>query len=110
MNLLHMAAQGDKVGTFLYLHNKNFDINAQDAKKSTALHWAAFSGSDKVVEYLLAQPNIQVDLVDEEGQTPLHLSALYGHVKIVKQLLMAGANRKVVNLKGETAFKLAQDN
>jgi ankyrin repeat protein len=64
MNLLHMAAQGDKVGTFLYLHNKNFDINAQDAKNSTALHWAAFSGSDKVVEYLLAQPSIQLDLVD----------------------------------------------
>jgi ankyrin repeat protein len=49
MNLLHMAAQGDKVGTVLYLDNKQFDINAQDSKKSTALHWASFAGSDKVV-------------------------------------------------------------
>ncbi len=49
MSLLHLAAQGDKISTFLYLHNKPFDINLRDAKLSTPLHWAAFAGSEKIV-------------------------------------------------------------
>ena len=55
MTVLHLAAQGDKTQTFLSLHHLNLNINAIDSKGSTALHWAAFSGGDKVVEYLVAQ-------------------------------------------------------
>ena len=45
MTMLHLAAQGDKPATFLYLHSKKFDINQRDAKLSTPLHWASFVGS-----------------------------------------------------------------
>jgi ankyrin repeat protein len=64
MGMLHLGAQGDKPNTFLYLHNKQFDINLRDAKLSTPLHWASFAGSEKIVEYLLAQPSIELDPVD----------------------------------------------
>ena len=55
MGVLHLAAQGDKINSVLYLHEMELDINLKDAKLSTPLHWAAFSGSDKIIEYLLAQ-------------------------------------------------------
>ena len=59
-----MAAQGDKPATLLALHHLGLDVNAVDSKGSTALHWASFSGGDKVVEYLLAQKGIKVNCID----------------------------------------------
>ncbi len=49
MGALHLAAQGDKVASFLYFHPLGLDINLKDAKMSTPLHWAAFSGSEQIV-------------------------------------------------------------
>lgn len=49
MGMLHLAAQGDKINSVLYLHEKEEDLNLKDAKLSTPLHWAAFSGSDKII-------------------------------------------------------------
>ena len=66
--------------------------------------------SESIVTYLLAQKEIELDPVDENGQTPLHLATAYGNTKIVKKLLRAGADRKIVNNKGEIALKIAQDN
>jgi hypothetical protein len=39
----HLAAQGDKVKTFLAI--QGLDINIKDGKKSTPLHWASYIGS-----------------------------------------------------------------
>jgi hypothetical protein len=50
MNIYHLAAQGDKVRTFLALQNINqFGINCKDFKNSTPLHWASYISSEKVV-------------------------------------------------------------
>ena len=54
LGVLHLASQGDKVKTFIYYGNK-IPIDELDHRRSTPLHWAAFSGSEKVTEYLLAQ-------------------------------------------------------
>lgn len=56
MTVLHLAAQGDKPATFLHLHPKKLNVNQKDDKLSTPLHWASFAGSEKIVDYLLAQP------------------------------------------------------
>ena len=55
VNALHLAAQTDKVETFIY-YRGILGINSIDRKKSTSLHWAAFMGNNRVVSYLLAQP------------------------------------------------------
>lgn len=52
--MYHLAAQGDRVRSMLLLRGMN--INERDRKLSTPLHWAAYMGSEKVVEYLLEQP------------------------------------------------------
>ena len=45
--MLHLASQGDKVKTFVYYRDR-LDVNEPDERKSTPLHWAAFSGSEIV--------------------------------------------------------------
>jgi palmitoyltransferase len=57
LNCLHLAAQGDQIASALYFYDK-FDINAIDNKKGTALHWAAYIGSDEVTSFLLSQDEI----------------------------------------------------
>lgn len=44
LSVLHMAAQNNKVSTLIYFQGK-IDFNEVDEKGSTALHWAAYSGS-----------------------------------------------------------------
>ena len=53
-NCLHLTAQGDQLKSALYFYDK-FDINSIDNKKGTALHWAAYVGSEDVTSFLLAQ-------------------------------------------------------
>ena len=66
-------------------------------------------GSNKVVNYLLAQPQIQIDAVDKQKQTPLHLATAYGNTQIVKKLLVKGADRDIKNKKRQTALKIARN-
>ena len=59
--VLHSAAQGNKLAIVLYLYKKTeltMSFNIADRKKSTLLHEAAKAGSESVVEFLLAQPEI----------------------------------------------------
>ena len=86
------------------------DINCKDTKNSTPLHWASYMNSQSIVTYLLSNPNVDINAQDENMQTPLHLAAAYGHTKIVKKLLRAGADRYIVNNKGQTPLKIATDN
>ena len=53
-NLFHSAAEKDQLPSFLYF-NQKLDLNAVDNKNWTVLHEACSSGSESVVEYLLAQ-------------------------------------------------------
>lgn len=110
MSLLHFAAQGDKINTVLHLHDKGFEINAKDSKGSTPLHWACYSGSEKVVEYFLVQSGVQLNERDQDGHTPLHIAVAYGYSKIVRKLLVAGADRLLINNKEQTALDIAKSN
>lgn len=53
------------------------------------------------------QPEIILDCKDQEGHTPLHIAVAYGFSKIVKKLLIAGSDRKITNLKGQTPLQIA---
>lgn len=53
-------------------------MNELDSKGSTALHWAAFLGSENAVNFLTAW-DINMDIKDlEGGMTPLHLAVTSG--------------------------------
>ncbi len=78
-------------------------------KNSPPLTSAAYRGYGRIVEYLLAQPNIEVDKRDIDGYSALMHAADRGHTKVVELLLKAGANPDAVNKYGDrTASSLVQ--
>ncbi|KAL2891380.1 hypothetical protein HOO65_010738 [Ceratocystis lukuohia] len=98
--ILHVAAHlglTQLVEALLTRHG--FDINGQDARGKTPLHWAAHRSvnrTGRTVRYLLsnrAQPNIS----DSWGWTALHTIAIWGRISkfsldIMTMLLLAGAD------------------
>jgi len=73
----------------------------------TALHKAAFWGHAHLLPVLVDQCKIDVNMQDSEGDTALHDAARFGHMSVVTGLLKAGADRTIVNGKGETAAATA---
>ncbi|KAL5615116.1 hypothetical protein BROUX41_005175 [Berkeleyomyces rouxiae] len=98
--ILHVAAHlglTQLVEALITRHG--FDINHQDARGKTPLHWAAHRSvnrTGRTVQYLLsnrAQPNIS----DSWGWTALHTIAIWGRISkfsldIMTMLLLAGAD------------------
>lgn len=87
------------------------DLNSKDDSKSTPLHWASFTNSESVVAFLLAQPGMtSLDDPDKEGNTALMTAVSYGNTRVVRRLLMAGANRSIVNNLNKTPLEVALEN
>ena len=50
------------------------DVNAADARGRTAMHAAAFTGGDSIIQFL-ADKGAKVDVKDKSGQTPWSMAA-----------------------------------
>lgn len=72
VKLFHAACRkNDSDMVFLYVEVCKVDPNAKGAMGMTALHFAARSGSTKIVRYLLSRKGIDPHIVDVRGKTPL---------------------------------------
>lgn len=90
----------------------------KDSKGFTPLHWAAYSGANYAVSFLLAY-GAKLNFQDNDsGVTALHLATLQGNTKIVRKLLIKGIDRylKVFNFlknyqdkSDKTALEVAQE-
>ena len=59
--MMHVAAQGDCAATLYYFKEKGVNIDKQDSRGSTPLHWACYSNSEVALSYLLAwSPNMSI--------------------------------------------------
>ena len=69
----------------------------KDVKGNSALHWAAYMGSENAVQFLLADKNIIIEDKEETGKTPLLIAVINSdkneNLNIVKSLLLEGADR-----------------
>ena len=83
----------------------NHSVN-NDGEAVTALLLAVSCSRDEEVERLLAT-GLDVNLADSNGITPLMISAVNGYVMIARLLLGAGADPRVRNKWGVTAFAIA---
>jgi len=76
------------------------DINSTDKRLSTPLHWAAFSGSELTMSYVIAWGG-DINAQDIRGLTPLHfavkMSKEFNSTKAIKQLLIKGADKNVLD-------------
>lgn len=83
--LLYFAALHSKeMLDCLIQHGAN--INGCDEDKGTALHYAAFDGSEKALQRLLKQ-GAQPNALNKDKLTPLHIAAQYGNDAAVATLL-----------------------
>lgn len=49
------------------------DVNIQDFRGSTPLHWACYSRAEVALNYILSL-NPELEIKDDQGYTPLHLA------------------------------------
>ena len=94
-NFLLLAKRGDKMKFLDFLKkfksiNKTMDINYQDEKGNTALHYSCEEGNLKIVEILL-DANCDISLKNNNNETPLHLASKGDYFDISKKLIEKGA-------------------
>ena len=98
--MLHVSAQGDQPVSLAFFLEKGLDINSQERRGSSPLHWAAFSGSELTLNYIMAWGG-DVHQKDLRGLTPLHLAVKSykenRSSKAIKQLLIKGADRNIMD-------------
>ena len=89
------------------------DINSHGGVKGqTALHIAAFSGNDSMIQLLVGK-GADINAIaeaEDSGGTALHWAAFAGHATSCKLLLELGVDAAVVNQHGRTAKMIAERN
>ncbi len=127
---LVVACQNDQVEAARTLLALGANANDVDADGKPALHWAVFGERpDEIHLYrdlgkphdtvfrahrtaplvsLLVAAGAKLDAVDADGNTALHEAALMEAASAAKVLLAAGANPRVKNRDGKTAYELAK--
>ena len=70
------------------------------------MHVASDHGRLDIVRELLAH-GADVDAVTKEDHSPLLGASAFGHVEVVRALLAAGANKRHVNVYGDSARDFA---
>jgi cytohesin len=103
LTALHWAAASGVVGAVNYLLAAPVLADPRAARNNhfTPLHSAAMFGHAAVCESLLnagADVNAQTR---PQGYAPLHSAAFAGHVEAIRVLLAHGANRGLLNYRGE---------
>nr|MCS5568653.1 ankyrin repeat domain-containing protein [Pseudomonadales bacterium] len=102
---LWTAAMTGNIGALKEHLAAGTNLNAADAKGSSALNAAAFLDSAKAAEWLLKNGAF-VDIPDANGGTPLITAAFMGHSATVKVLLKHGADVNATNDGGQSSLQV----
>lgn len=79
------------------------DVNASKLGGWEPLHWAAYTGDEKMAQFLIEHGAH----VSTEESTPLHTAAWQGHLKVARLLIEHGADVNARNMNGETPLARA---
>lgn len=90
------------------LNTSDVKIDQKDNDGWTALHWAAWSGLDRLSDMLI-EKKANINSVEDNGFTPLMLAAMRGNYQVTALLLDKGANITAVNKFGKNAIQLAEE-
>ncbi len=100
---LMLAAFKGQLGTVQSLLAKGAQVNRPG--RWAALHYAAYNGHDKVLQYLLAH-KAELEALSGNDTTPLMMAAYGGQILSVKLLLDAGADPLRKNRQGMNAIEM----
>jgi cytohesin len=103
LTALHLAAASGRLEAVEYLLSPavGADPRAARANNFTPLHSAAMRGHATVCARLL-EAGAGVDVqTDPQGYAPLHSAAFAGHLDAIRVLLAHGADRGLLNYRGE---------
>ena len=97
--LLKAAAEGQKPRVNYLINRLGVDIDHSDELGYTALHHAALSGFEDIVETLL-EAGIDVNAQSVQFGTPLHLAAAKSRTAVVDLLIRYRADVNVLSKVG----------
>jgi len=88
------------------------DINDQDNRGSTPLHWACYSKSEFSLSYILSLgPDLEIH--DQNGLTPLHLAVRavpdLQSTRAVRSLLLKCSGRGTLSNAGQSPVQMIKD-
>jgi ankyrin repeat protein len=84
------------------------EVNALNVYGETALHYAAKSGSTRIVQLLLNH-KADTNILSVSKVSPLHEACMFGHPEVVTLLVQHGADPYLVNDKGLAAGTLCKN-
>ncbi len=119
--LAYAAARGDRKRIAELLSTLPPEVRAENIALQQAAQAGSLSLLQKIQAHFKGLLNsfftpaqqakfLNINHQDTQGMTALHWAAAQGHADIVRDLLNAGANFRLVNNGGLTAFQLAQRN
>ena len=73
------------------LIDKGANINYEDNEGTHIIHYAVFSGSEKLVEMLI-NAGVKLKATDQYGLTPLVYALKQNNTKMVKKIKLAGGS------------------
>uniref|UniRef100_A0A673IIZ6 Voltage-dependent N-type calcium channel subunit alpha-1B-like n=1 Tax=Sinocyclocheilus rhinocerous TaxID=307959 RepID=A0A673IIZ6_9TELE len=77
------------------------DVQIRDKEENVCLHWAAFSGCDKIAQLLLDKRS-DLHAVNIHGDSPLHIAVRQNQLDCVMLFLSRGTDVHLKNKDGET--------
>lgn len=102
---LHHAVVHGHLSLSQKLVSMGVDSNAVDFHGATPLYWAASSGKEPTVSWLLGLSGSEPNSRNTE-RSALHVAAGWGHEGVVGALLIGGADRFAKDREGRTALEL----
>ena len=82
------------------------DLNHQENRNNTALHYAVERKHADVVEVLIGA-GADIETKNDEGHSPLHVASISGELKAMKMLVEAGADVRATDADRDTCLILA---
>jgi cytohesin len=91
------------------LRHEEIDVDYQDSRSFSALHYSCSNGDSDITDALLERGS-STNLQDKNGSTPLLFAAAEGNLAVLVSLIEHGADPNIQNYNGETALHLAASN
>lgn len=100
--VLHIACRLSLVDITSFILSQqqavHININVQEYHlQSTPLHYACFSGNEKITGMLL-ENNVDVNIQDIDGNTPLHYCIMYDKINLARMLITHQLSMKKINV------------